>query len=107
MAIGAVQWQRYFASWGGESSVTIHAASAAAEDWLWHRAARWQPSIASLFRHRHRSAHRPIVLPVAVDPIGHPVVHVHVIHLTVRERHPHVALLRVDARAAVIGQDVP
>ena len=24
MAIGAVQWQRYFASFGGESSDTIH-----------------------------------------------------------------------------------
>ena len=58
-------------------------------------------------RHRRiaRPAHRAVVLPVAVDPVRHPVVDGDVIHLADRQRHAELAVLRVlIARAAVAGQ---
>ena len=66
--------------------------------WRRHGAALRQASVGRLLRARRRPAHRPVVLAVAVDPVRHAVVHVHVIHLPVRQRHADRSLACVDVR---------
>ena len=88
------------------ASATATPATAARAAGLRHRAAGRQPAIAGLFRDRHRSAHRAIVLPIAIDPVRHAIVDVHVIHLPVRQGHANRTLFGIDAGARVIGEHV-